>query len=370
MNHVLLNMTATAFVLIAIGLGRPALASPRIVSFGPLQQGQENALTQAQGISADGALLVGYGTLPGNNRHYAGLPRLAAISWTPSGAIRRLAYLPGGGEHAAAEGVSANGKVIVGVSDGSEGGRYLLMRAVRWTATGEVRALPLPDGFRVSSAFAVSADGDVIIGHGGRQLTSRRALRWQGDAMARDLGTLGGGQALASAVSADGLHVAGVAENAERQSRAFVWSARHGMRDLGALPGRSGSLASAISADGGVVVGSSADDMANLALPDEGEIKGFIWHRRSGLMAEIANSLGGGMTMPTAVSSDGKIVVGVATDGQHRRHAFRWTQEGGMTVHPAEEPELQMSFVRGLTADGRFSAGRLRSDAAFRAEWR
>ncbi|GIV12363.1 MAG: hypothetical protein KatS3mg021_0645 [Fimbriimonadales bacterium] len=69
------------------------------------------------------------------------------------------------------------------------------------------------------------------------------------------LGTLGGGSSVASAVSADGSVVVGEARNASGLLRAFRWTQATGMQDLGTLPGGNTSEALGVSADGSVVVG-------------------------------------------------------------------------------------------------------------------
>ncbi|TDR80270.1 hypothetical protein [Paludibacterium purpuratum] len=357
-----------AISLLTLSLGCHAQTMTRITSLGTLDAASPHTMAQAQGVSADGGIVVGYGTLAGNNRHDRALPRLAAFRWTPAAGMTKLAFLPGGGEHAAAEAISANGKVIVGVCDGTfENGRYLLARAVRWEADGAAHALTVPPDAALSTATGVSNDGATIAGFSADAQGVRRALRWSSDGAMRDLGSLGGRAAYAAGVSHGGKHIVGVAQNAARQARAFLWSERDGMKDLGTLPGLSGSEASAVSADGSVVVGSSANGMIGVFLPEEGAIKGYIWRRTSGAMQEIVNTLGGDVTMPTAVSDDGKVVVGVATDGHERRHVFRWTQENGMTADTSAAQ--RMVFVRGLSKDGRYGAGRLASDAAFRAQW-
>jgi probable HAF family extracellular repeat protein len=77
----------------------------------------------------------------------------------------------------------------------------------------------------------------------------------------QDLGTLGGDGSEASAVSADGSVVVGVAENAAGQRRAFRWTAAGGMEDLNITyahlltDGSELLEANAISPDGRYIVG-------------------------------------------------------------------------------------------------------------------
>ena len=114
----------------------------------------------------------------------------------------------------------------------------------------------LPNGTN-SSAYAVSADGAVVVGWSNNAPGQPRgAFRWQNGVM-QDLGTLGGDWSVAFDVSADGSVVVGWSYNAAGQYRAFRWTASGGMQNLGTLPGGSESYAYGVSADGAVVVGGS-----------------------------------------------------------------------------------------------------------------
>jgi probable HAF family extracellular repeat protein len=97
------------------------------------------------------------------------------------------------------------------------------------------------------------------------------------------LGTLGGDRSEATAVSADGSVVVGAAYNAAGQWRAFRWTAAGGMQDLGTLPGGGGSEATGVSADGSVVVGS--------AYNAAGQWRAFRWTAAGGM--QDLGTLGG-----------------------------------------------------------------------------
>ena len=83
------------------------------------------------------------------------------------------------------------------------------------------------------------------------------------------LGTLGGGSSVASAVSADGSVVVGEARNASGLLRAFRWTQATGMQDLGTLGGDQ-SEAFGVSADGSVVVGYARKTPAVIVAPVAG----------------------------------------------------------------------------------------------------
>jgi len=187
--------------------------------------------TQMMGRALLGALVVAF---------------IATAGWSQS--ITWLGTL-GGGE-SLAYGVSANGSVVVGWSDG---------RAFRWTAAGGMQDLGTLGGDK-SAAFGVSADGSVVVGWANTAYGNWHAFRWTVDGGMQDLGTLGGWSE-AWDVSADGSVVVGRATNAAGYDRAFRWTASGGMEDLNTTyaslttPGSVLAWATAISPDGRYIVG-------------------------------------------------------------------------------------------------------------------
>ncbi|TWT45877.1 hypothetical protein RAS1_23130 [Phycisphaerae bacterium RAS1] len=211
-------------------------------------------LAVATGISADGAVIVGYSNNAANQRR--------AFRWTVGDGMQDLGAL--GGLSSRASAVSADGAVIVGTANNAAG----LDHAFRWTVMGGMQDLGTLGG-PLSGADAVSADGAVAVGYA---YTSRdllvHAFRWNAADGMEDLGTLGGSQSEANAVSADGAVIVGRANNAAGLDHAFRWTVMGGMQDLGTLGGLS-SEASGVSADGAVIVG-YADNAAN-------QLRAFRW---------------------------------------------------------------------------------------------
>jgi len=155
-----------------------------------------------------------------------------------------------------------------------------------------------------------------------------------------DLGTLGGTSSTPRAISADGTVVVGQSAEIGGELKAFRWTQSTGMVNLGTLGGTS-SHARGVSADGSVIVGE--------ARTARGFIRGFRWTQAGG-MVEIG-TLGAGTT-PFGVSADGSVVVGgsaVIGPGGGTR-AFLWTQAGGIINLGTLSPGW--SFARGVSADG------------------
>ncbi len=112
----------------------------------------------ANKVSADGTTIVGYGYINGNE--------LRAFRWK-DGLMSSLGSLGGDSE---ANGVSADGSVIVGKSGNAQN---MVYKAFRWTAAGGMQSIEqwlTASGVQVSSSLAtqlanaVSADGTVVVG--------------------------------------------------------------------------------------------------------------------------------------------------------------------------------------------------------------
>jgi uncharacterized membrane protein len=135
--------------------------------------------------------------------------------------------LPGGIEESAAWAMSRDGEIVVGF-----GTQELGTEAMRWDAVnGMVGLGDLDGGDFYSEALDLSADGTTIVGFGNSARGMEAAL-WSGAALS-GLGDLPGGglTSVALAVTGDGSRVVGRGTDASG-SAAFIWDAAHGMRDL------------------------------------------------------------------------------------------------------------------------------------------
>jgi probable HAF family extracellular repeat protein len=122
--------------------------------------------SSAIGVSDDGAVVVGNATpstLDGE-----------AFRWTSDAGMVGLGVLAGGTSFSTANRASADGAVVVGRSSSAAG-----LEAFRWTsATGMVSLGDLSGGQVSSEALGVSADGDVIVGIGTGDVV-REAFVWE-----------------------------------------------------------------------------------------------------------------------------------------------------------------------------------------------
>jgi probable HAF family extracellular repeat protein len=213
----------------------------------------------ALGVSADGKVIVGVSGAPEGNQAYR---------WTEQDGMVRIGDLPGGRDESYAWDVSADGRVIVGTSSTDRS-----VEAFRWTAETGMQSLgELPNALGESHAWAASADGSTIVGQSGRD-----AWRWTEGTGLVSIGTLPGfgdwPVSAALGVTADGGTIVGdIRSNNYQAEAAFVWSTTRGMRNLQAaleadynlrLPGWTLTHATAISDDGMVIVGSGINPLGN-----------------------------------------------------------------------------------------------------------
>lgn len=218
----------------------------------------------------------------------------------PDGVMEELA----GVDRTAA--VSGDGRVVLAHS-GSTGEWF------GWSASAG--RFDLPGG--VSELVAVNRDGTVFVG---ALFSTNHAFRWQMGQNYQDLGTLGGNSSLANGLSSDGSVVVGQADNASGTLRAFRWTAGAGMQDLGSLRPGGMSWANAVDGAGTVVVGGALAG---------GSIHAFRWE--NGVMADLATLPGDSDSFASAISRDGKVVVGDGQGVSTGIRGFRWTADAGMT---------------------------------------
>ncbi len=168
------------------------------------------------GLSADGAVAVGYGNVPGRTNQ-------VALRWTPAGYQSLGGLMPDGASYS--EDVSSDGLTVAGFAETSQGSR-----AFRWTAGGGMENLGLLAGTSRSIGTGISADGSTIVGYSEIPPSTRYAFRWR-DGQMISLGTLGQSDGCARAANHDGSLIVGYVTGL-LPPRAFIWTSTLGMMSL------------------------------------------------------------------------------------------------------------------------------------------
>jgi uncharacterized membrane protein len=277
----------------------------------------------------------------------------AGVAWAIP--FQGLGALEPGG-NSAATGISADGAVIVGYA-----GLGGAQTGFRWTESGGMVAIPRPAGIAQAWASGVSADGSYVCGWASSNpptAANTEGWRWNVSG-AMDTIVLAGKEVVAKGISGDGSTVVGAAD-----SQAFAWTAAGGIDGLGGLsapPFR--SAANAISADGLVIVGESLDVMAGVSESfrytggamssvgaftatgvshDGSVIVGYHngptareacrWTAAGGLVG-LGTFDDHHQTFALGVSGNGNFVVGYMEDlGTDVQSAWVWDPTGGMQV--------------------------------------
>jgi probable HAF family extracellular repeat protein len=130
-----------------------------MVGLGDLSGGSFNSL--AWGISADGSVVVGYGSSANGTE---------ASRWTQGTGMVGLGDLSGGDFYSFAYGVSGDGAVVVGYSSSANGNEAFI-----WNSTQGMRSLKEVltndyglnlTGWTLTGADGISADGLTVVGRG------------------------------------------------------------------------------------------------------------------------------------------------------------------------------------------------------------
>jgi probable HAF family extracellular repeat protein len=214
-----------------------------------------------------------------------------------------LGDLAGGPLDSSADAVSADGNVVVGFGSTATGSQ-----AFRWTSAGGMVGLGTLGGFGESGAMGVSADGSVVVGYSD-SVNGTQAFRWTGAGMV-GLGDIPGGAfgSAAGAVTLDGKTVAGIGDLNfnDGTSQAFLWTAANGISGLGDLSGGVfSSTATSISSDAAIIGGTG-----DFVLGSQGQA---FRRYRNGSIVGLGDLWGGAFhSVANSVSNDGSVVVGLA----------------------------------------------------------
>ncbi len=210
-----------------IGLYGPSEAFRWTAGSGMLRLGflEGGDSSSSQGVSGDGSIVVGWSN---------GSSGTEAFRWTNDDGMIGLGYLPSNRlDSSVAYGVSNDGTVVVGVGSGQH-----KWEAFRWTASGGMVSLGFPpeaEGNVNSYGYGVSGDGSTVVGkfHVGDENTTEAFVWTESDGIV-GLGHLPGGThySVAWAVSADGSIIVGSSFKDNDYYEAFIWDEIHGMRNL------------------------------------------------------------------------------------------------------------------------------------------
>lgn len=271
--------------------------------------------------------------------------------------------------------LSGDGLCAVGYQDA---GFFTPFHAFRWTrATGPVDLGTMsPPNNNTFSSFATDTNQDCSVVVGISNATStfiEHAFRWTSGGMV-DLGVPAGGGTTSRAfgVSSDGTIIVGDADFQRTGSfpgtirQAFRWTQAGGFQNIDNPAQPTLSLATAVSGDGTVVVGQVRDsNTANRA---------FRWTTQTRTMQNIGPLPGHTTAAATGVSDNGKIVVGISNPntlqyqgsvlGWGQGIAFRWTQTKGiqdlrqiLVDGGVDMTGIALVSVTGMSRDGQWIQG-------------
>lgn len=265
------------------------------------------------GISGDGSVIVG--GPEDNGSSTVG----SAVRWTNSGANVELLVTPVGTVNSSAKAISTDGSAIVGwVAANSAPSQALL-----WTSGGFQILTDLAGTTGGSKALGVSSTGSFVVGVGNLSNVDQ-AVRWRtSDNSVLGLGQLAGGSgSRAAAVSSDGGIVIGTAFNASSSQRAFIWrESTSTMSELQMLAGAyNQSAANGISADGSIVAGRVWGSLG----------RATYWTTSDNVAHDMGTLAGDNNSGATAISANGQVIVGHSSNSGGDYRAFRWTQATGM----------------------------------------
>ncbi|QWK97723.1 autotransporter domain-containing protein [Plesiomonas shigelloides] len=269
----------------------------------PIPFAQTEGMSNAQGVSSDGRYIVGY-VMPENSSLMQG------VLWTDASKLMYLTPLAAGTDYYA-NGISADGSIIVGTASDKNNNEH----AVYWDRVANtIHDLGSfsHSSSQYSNAIAANRDGSVIVGSSTNFAGVTQGFRWTTKAGMVELQSLGG-TSQATGVSDTG-RIIGYSTNAKNEGRAVYWD-NNKIRDLGTLraDNSGSSSAQAISATGKVIVGAADDDTQRTGFiwkEDAGMYSVNEWLKYAHVQA---NSMS--VKSVNAISADSETIAGQLTNG-------------------------------------------------------
>jgi len=265
-------------------------------------------------ITSDGSKIASSVTNAGTNFNEISTYNVSSSAWTNLGGL-----VPTGwdGSVSSTWGMSPDGNTIVGLGWINAGTAH----AVKWTAQDGMTDLGSMIANRSSRANAVNADGSVIVGWQDQADGFRTGARWVNGIESFITNANGDFVGEAGDVSADGNTVIGL-----DTPEPYVWNSTTGLTYI-THPNSSAFFrggATGISADGSKVIGFFRPFPGP---PMTGE--GFFWTAAGGRvnLNDYATGLGVNtqgvtMSLPLAISQDGKKIAGVGMNSSNQIVAF------------------------------------------------
>src|ERR1700727_113142 len=236
--------------------------------------------------------------------------------------FQALGQMPGAmrGAGTFANAISSDGSTIVGYAwvcpnGGTNCNSSSKTEAFRWTLSGKFQLLGDLGSEVGSMGLAVSANGSVVVGDVPKGANSFGAFRWTA---AKGEIALPVAMQFGNAVTSDGNMVAGGDEWWNTKGKTEKFGPFTGNPDQTQALGLTGTVAAPI----GVGAGLKGSD-------DNGvTFHAFRWTPSGGL--QDLGLTTGTRRIATAISADGTVVAGEATDAGGFWRAFRWTAATGM----------------------------------------
>lgn len=283
-------------------------------------------------LSFDGTRLSGTVLNTALNQQQIGLYDVVTGTWLPLGGLGAVID----GSASSGWGISGDGSTLVGLGwiPGAQA------HAITWRQDTGIVDLGTTVPNRSTRANAADLDGDTVVGWQDNTTGFRQAAVWVNGVQTL-IDIAGSPLSEAGAVSADGTWVVGNGSGSNG-FQPWRWSATTGAQSLGHLNPAWRGAATAISADGSVIVG------YDRPFPGPATFgRGFVWTEATGMLdltdLAIAQGidLGGAvLALPLAISADGRTIVGSA----------RGANIFGFRLTLPEEPYGYTAYGTGLSA--------------------